>query len=190
MSALTGSFDTSELPKLGSGPVTVTVARDVAPGFEPEFNATVRRFEAALLSFPGCLGVGVLRPGFDDGPSQIVFRFTDPVSLRRWERSPERAAILAELDPFVVGTRVQRVHGVERFFDLPELAGPDRAAWKSFVSDVAWVSPASLVVSVAVAPHWDGFPLLARVVLGVAVMTALIAFGLTPVRQRLRRRRA
>ena len=34
---LTGPFDTAQLPRLAPGPVTVTVARRIRPGFEAQF---------------------------------------------------------------------------------------------------------------------------------------------------------
>ena len=110
---LTGPFDTSELPRLGVDPVTVTVSRDVTPGHEEDFEAWASDVQKALHEFPGCLGVGVLKAGTAGGRYHIVFRFTDLVALRRWERSPERTALLARLDEHVVATSVRRTVGVD-----------------------------------------------------------------------------
>ena len=101
-SALTAPFATSELPRLGIDPVTVTVSRDIAPGREADFEAWAADAEQALVAFPGCLGVGLLKAGERGGRYHVVFRFTDLVALRRWERSPERLALLARLDELVL----------------------------------------------------------------------------------------
>ena len=75
-----------------------------------------------LRKYHGCLGVGVLHPGPDGGEHQIVFRFVDGVHLREWERSPQRAALIAEAGDFVVGERVQRTVGIDDWFELSQRA--------------------------------------------------------------------
>jgi uncharacterized protein len=186
---LTGSMATSELPRIGDGPVTVTVARSVLPGHEADFEAIVARMEPVLLKFPGCLGVGVLRPGVSGGEYHIVFRFTDPVSLRRWERSDERAAALGDLETLVADTRVQRVSGVEEFFELPDHQPPARPVWRSILSDVGWVFPVALTSSLVVSPHLTAAPAPMQVAIGALLITSVMTFAVTPVRHALRRRR-
>jgi uncharacterized protein len=180
---------TSELPRIGAGPVTVTVARNVLPGHEDEFESIISRFEPALLRFPGCLGVGVLRPGPDGGEHHIVFRFTDPVSLRRWEKSAERAEVLADLEPLVADTRVQRVTGVEEFFELPDHQPHDRPVWRSILSDVGWVFPVALTSAVLVSPRITAAPAPVQVALGALIITTVMTLAVTPIRQALGKRR-
>jgi antibiotic biosynthesis monooxygenase (ABM) superfamily enzyme len=181
---LTGPFDTSELPRLGSDPVTVTVSRVVAAGREAEFEAWATAVERVLVAFPGCLGAGLLRPGATGGPYQIVFRFTDPVSLRRWERSSERAALLGEIDDFVEDTRVQRTVGVDRWFDAPALLEPSRRWWKRWLLDLAWIYPVSVGMTLLVSPHLVGLPPLARIGAGTALSVGLVGFVVMPMRRR------
>lgn len=188
VAALTGPYDTSELPRMGAGPVTVTVSREIVRGREIEFEQLASQLQTDLVKFPGCLGVGVLRPGPSGGEYQIVFRFTDPVSLRRWERSPERAEALRLMEPLIVDTRVQRVHGVEEFFDLPSLIKPDHAWYRRVSGDVAWVFPVSLIVSLLIAPHLAFMPLVPRVLSIVTIMTVTMSFAIDPVRGRVRKR--
>ena len=59
---LSGPFDTGQLPKLAPDPVTVTVARTIAPGWEAEFLRWADEIVAAVREFPGCLGAAVLHP--------------------------------------------------------------------------------------------------------------------------------
>jgi uncharacterized protein len=188
VAALTGPYDTSELPRMGAGPVTVTVSREIVPGREPEFEEMAAQIERDIVSFPGCLGIGVLRPGPAGGEYQVVFRFTDPVSLRRWERSSERANALLRIQPLVMDTRVQRVHGVEEFFELNRLATPKQPWYRRLFGDVAWVFPVALTVSLLVSPHLNFLPLAPRVLSVVFIMTMLMSFAVDPVRTRVRRR--
>jgi uncharacterized protein len=186
VTTLTGPFDTSELPRLGSDPVTVTVSRVVAPGREAEFEAWAAAVERTLVEFPGCLGVGVLRPGPAGGPYQIVFRFTDPVSLRRWEHAPERAELLARLDDVVEDTRVQRTVGVDRWFQAPALLEPHRPWWKRWVTDLAWIYPVSVGMTLLVSPRLVGLPPLAGVGAGTALSVGFVGFVVMPLRRRVR----
>ena len=188
---LTGSFDTRELPRIGSEPVTVTVtvARTVRAGRVEAFEDWSLRVERTLARFPGFLGAGVLRPGEPGGEHQIVFRFADALSLRLWERSPQRAAYLAELDDLVDDTRVQRTLGTNAWFEAAAHA-ERRPRWKRIASDVLWVYPVSLAMTLLLAPALARIPLGARVLLTTSLMTVVLAIVIGPVRRWNRQRRA
>jgi len=189
MNTLTGPFDTRELPRLGADPVTITVSRAVRAGAEADFERWAERMQSEVAGFPGCLGSGLLRPGADGDEYHLVFRFTDAMSLRRWERSPERAALLAEGAPLVDDVRVQRTVGTDTWFELPERAEPPVPRWQRLLVDVALVYPVSLSVSVFLAPRLVDLPLVPRVLLVTALITMIMAFVVAPARRRVRRRR-
>jgi antibiotic biosynthesis monooxygenase (ABM) superfamily enzyme len=140
-------------------------------------------------AFPGSLGAGVLRPGVEGGDYHLIFRFTDALSLRLWERSPQRARLVAELDGLVGETRVQRTVGVEEWFDLPERAEPSRALWKHVFGDVAWVFPVALTSSIVVAPYLAKLPLSLRTLASAGLITLVMRTAVGPVRKRVRSRR-
>ena len=163
--ALTGPFDTAQLPRIADEPVTITVARTVAPGHEDEFQrwtdevvSTVRRFD-----------------GFH---------------LRHWERSPQRAALMARAEEFVTSERVQRTVGVEDFFDLPARAMPKRPWWRAIVTDIMWVYPVALLIALVVAPALVALPLGWRVLATAGLISLIMHFVVGPVRTKLRRRRS
>ena len=189
MTTLTGPFDTSELPRFGLDPVTVTVSRHITPGHEADFEAWAADVEQALLEFPGCLGVGVLKADAVGGGYHIVFRFVDLVALRRWERSPEREVLLARLEPHVLATRVQRTVGVDHWFNAPGLVERPRPWWRRWLGDVLWITPMALAVTFIVSPHLSMIPVLPRVVLTTVATTAFVAFVLAPARRRMWARR-
>lgn len=188
---LSGAFDTAELPKLAAEPVTVTVSRSVIPGREADFEEWAARLAARLDAFPGSLGAGLLRPGADGGSYHVVFRFADALSLRLWERSPQRAALLAELDGIVETqeTRVQRTVGVDEWFGLPDRAEPPRGFWGSVFTDVAWVYPVALAMSLVVAPYLVRLPLELRTLASAGLITIVMRAAVGPFRKRLRSRR-
>jgi uncharacterized protein len=186
---LSGSFDTAELPRVASAPVTVTVSRSIAPGREADFEKWAEVMMEKARTFPGSLGAGLLWPGPDGGDYQIVFRFVDGLSLRLWERSPQRAELLAEADQFVISARVHRTVGVEDWFGLPARSEPRRPLWRRIVTDVLWVYPIALLVSIFVAPFLARLPVLERTLLSAVLITLAMRLAVGPFRSRLRARR-
>ena len=186
---LSGTFDTKELPKLAADPVTITVARTVLPGKEADFEAWAEAITGRLSEFPGSLGAGVLRPGVEGGDYHIVFRFVDALSLRFWERSPQRTALMDELEDLVTETRIQRTVGVEEWFELPGRAEPPRGFLGNVATDVAWVYPVALASSIFVAPFLARLSVGVRTLLSALLITVVMRAGVGPIRKVLRSRR-
>ncbi len=186
---LSGSFDTSQLPRIAADPVTVTVARRVTPGHEAQYLRWADQVVATLRTVHGCLGAGVLHPGPDGGEHQIVFRFIDGVHLRKWERSPEREALMAQAKGFVLTERIQRTVGVEAWFELPERAEPKRSFWHRVVTDVLWVYPVAIISSLFIAPRLARLSVEVRVVISTLLITVVRRMAVGPLRSRLRARR-
>ena len=186
---LSGAFDTAQLPRIAPDPVTVTVARTVAPGFEAQYVQWTEDFVATLRKFHGCLGAGVLHPGPDGGEHQIVFRFVDGLHLREWERSPQRAVLMAKAAGFVDNERVQATVGVDNWFELSQRAEPKRPLWGRIVTDVAWVYPVAIATSLVVAPRIAQLPFAVRVTISTGLITAVMRLAVGPLRSKLRSRR-
>ena len=186
---LSGPFDTAQLPRVAADPVTITVARMVVPGFEGQYVEWTEEVVATLRKFHGCLGAGVLHPGPDGGEHQIIFRFVDGLHLRQWERSPQRAALMARAAGFVENERIQRTVGIDNWFELSSRAEPKRPLWGRIVTDVAWVYPVAIVISVLVAPRIAELPFAVRVTISTLLITAVMRLAVGPLRSRLRSRR-
>jgi uncharacterized protein len=186
---LSGSFDTSQLPRLAPDPVTVTVARTVSPGWEAEFMRWADELVTTVRLFPGCLGAAVFHPGDAGGEYQIIVRFADGLMLRDWERSAERDDLMDRSERFVTGSRLQRTVGVEEWFDAAGHAEPKRPLWKKLSIDVAWVYPVALIISLVIAPALVKLPIEARVLLSAGTITTLMHVVVSPMRMRLRSRR-
>ena len=186
---LSGAFDTSELPKLAPDPVTVTVSRRVVPGREVEFEELADAVVAAVERFPGSLGAGILRSALEGGEYHIVFRFVDALSLRAWERSPERAELLGRMDGMVAATRMQRTVGVDAWFELPSRAEPKRSVAAHVLTDVAWAFPVVFGASLYVGPKLLGLPIEVRTLASMTIVTVVMRLGVGPMRGALRRRR-
>jgi uncharacterized protein len=173
----------SERPATPAEPVTVTVARRVAPGREADFEEFSDALTRAATAYPGFLGAGMLRPGHVGDPWHVVFRFDSAAHWRAWEDSPERAALLATGEDLVHSTDMHRVSGLETWFALPSRTAPAPPRWKMFLVSVAGIYSLQLVLNLAVEPL--GLPVAVRVALVAVAVTALMTWLVMPRAARL-----
>ena len=169
-------------------PVTVTVARRVAPGREMEFQDWYEGIIAAASRFPGFLGSGVLRPHRMGEDWHVVYRFADADSLRRWEHSPERAGWLRRAEAFIEDTEVRRVSGLETWFAMPGRTAPAPARWKMATVTILAIIPLVLLMNVLVLPLLHGWPLVARTLVFSGTLTGLMTWVVMPRMTRIFRR--
>jgi uncharacterized protein len=159
-------------------PVTVTIARRVAPGREVDFAAWSDRLTAAASTFPGFLGAGMLRPSHVGEPWHVVFRFASAPQLQGWEHSPQRARLLTAGEELVDSTDVQRVSGLETWFELPGRTAPAPPRWKMFVVSLAGIYALQLIGNLALEPLH--LLLVVRVLLIAAAVTGLMTWFVMP----------
>ncbi len=169
-------------------PVTVTVARRVAPGREPEFERWYDGIISAASRSPGFLGSGILRPHTADQDWHVVYRFADPESLARWESSEVRAEWLRKADDLVEETAVSRVSGLETWFELPGRTAPAPARWKMFLVTLAAIVPLVLLMNLTVLPLLSDWPLVVRTLVFSGTLTGLMTWVVMPRVTRLFRR--
>lgn len=164
-------------------PVTVTVARRVAPGREADFASWCEAVTAAASTYPGHLGAGVLRPSRLGEPWHLVFRFASDADLRRWEGSAQRARLIAQGGHLVHSTDVHRVSGLETWFALPGRTAPAPPRWKMFAVSVVAIYALQLLLHAAVDPA--GLPAPLRVLVVAVAVTALMTWFVMPRAARL-----
>ncbi|MCW2722749.1 antibiotic biosynthesis monooxygenase [Pseudonocardia sp.] len=166
-------------------PVTVTVARRVAPGREDDFAAWSNGLTAAATAFPGYLGAGMLRPSRVGEPWHVVFRFDSGEHLRQWETSPERAVILAAGEELVHHTATQRVTGLETWFALPGRTAPAPPRWKMFAVSAACIYGLNLVLTLLYGWALAAWLLPLRLLVVSVPVTALMTWLVMPHTARL-----
>jgi antibiotic biosynthesis monooxygenase (ABM) superfamily enzyme len=168
----------AERPAARGEPVTVTIARRVAPGRESDFEHFSSTLTSAATRFPGFLGAGMLRPGHVGEPWHVVFRFDSIEHLRGWELSPERAELLATGEDLVHSTDMHRVTGLETWFALPSLTAPAPPRWKMFTVSVVAIYVLQLVLNLALQPL--ALPGVLRIALVAVAVTALMTWLVMP----------
>jgi uncharacterized protein len=164
-------------------PVTVTIARRVAPGREADFEDFSASLTQAAALHAGFLGAGMLRPGHVGEPWHVVFRFDSIDHLRAWESSPERAELLTAGEELVHSTDMHRVTGLETWFALPSRTAPAPPRWKMFAVSVVAIYLLQLVFNLALQPL--GLPVPLRVALVAVAVTALMTWLVMPWAARL-----
>jgi antibiotic biosynthesis monooxygenase (ABM) superfamily enzyme len=170
-------------------PVTVTVARVVRPDRRQAFERWAAHALALASSFPGNLGATLLHPGAASSEYHLVYRFADDESLAGWERSPQRAALLAELAEMVDEERYARVEGLDSFFTRPSPPATRPAApgprWRSTLLTIAAVFAITSLLQQFVFPHLASWPLEARLGLSAVVVVVLLGYVVMPALTRL-----
>lgn len=175
-------------PPDGEGPVTVTVARRVAPGRTAEFEDWCDGIIGAAARYPGFLGAGMLRPHDAGGEWHVVYRFADAASLRRWEASEERATWLERADDLIEETGVHRVSGLETWFALPGRTAPAPPKWKMAIVTLLAIVPLVLAMNLTVLPVLTDWPMVARTLVFSGTLTGLMTWVVMPRMTRLFRR--
>ena len=142
-------------------PVTVTVARRVAPGREDEFEewsaelTRPRRRASPASSAPGCCG-----PATSASRGTSCSASTPPRTCDAWERSPARAEHLdARRASSCTPRDVHRVSGLETWFALPGRTAPAPPRWKMFLVSLVAIYTLQLVFNLLVAPFELAVPL-------------------------------
>jgi uncharacterized protein len=171
-----------------SGVVTVVVSRDVLPGRERDYEEWTHRIIYDAVPF-GSLGAAVITPeGNTLGRRIVVHRFANEESLKAWEESEERKALLREAEHFSV-PHYQRATGLETWFALPDeraIVPPPR--WKMLLATFLGAYPLVVLLSAFVLPWVEGWPLLARAALLPVVVLTLMTYVVMPQLTRLLRR--
>jgi len=164
----------------GTEPVTVTVARTVAPGRETDFEEWSSGLTDTAATFPGFLGAGMLRPGHVGEPWHVVFRFDSAAHLRDWESSPQRRAALATGEELVHATQVHRISGLETWFALPGRTAPAPPRWKMFVVSAAGIYLLNLLLTLGYGWVVTRWPVPLRIAAVSVPVTALMTWLVMP----------
>lgn len=175
-----------------SGPVTLMVRRTPILGKEREFEEVLADTIQEALTFPGHLGVTVLRPdGDESGEYRLIVKYDSPENLRRWERSPKAAHWFAKLAELEAKPAVfDRLCGLETWFALPQVeAGlapivpPPR--YKMAIVTLIGVLPTITALLYLLGPLMRDLPLFARALILGPLMVFLLTYIIMPQLTRL-----
>jgi uncharacterized protein len=178
-----------------TGPVTVSITRQVDPSQEDQMLAWLRAGTELAERFEGFLGSGWIRPGIGSSEWHMLYRFASPADLEAWELSAQRRWWLDSARGFVDESSREHRTGIEGWFDEPTSvdrqdlrsapAAPPR--WKQMCAIFLVFFPLSVAANYLARELISDWWLPLRVLLTVAVMTPLMTYLALPWITRLLR---
>jgi antibiotic biosynthesis monooxygenase (ABM) superfamily enzyme len=176
---VTSQISTDMESPMGSAdePVTVIVTRLVREGSEAAFEDAVKAFIPKALSFPGHLGVHMLRPLPGERDFGAVLKFRAQQDWAAFQQSPEYLSFLVEIAPYLEKPPgVETLCGLESWF-TPIGARTTRVPPRWKMAFVTWIGVCLVVylANVALAPLKPVWPAWLLYLL----INALVVVGLT-----------
>ncbi len=118
-------------------PVTISVALQVSPGREPEFETFLTGITDEAARFPGFAGVRALRPKRSGRNYRVVLRFDSEASARRWRDSEERQVWAERAEQLTEATpRVSNITGTAQEQPLALAIAPLREFVQTSISGI------------------------------------------------------
>ena len=170
-----------------SGPVTITVRRQVHQGSESIYEDWLARLSEEAHNLTGYLGAEFHKPATSGAPYTSVFRFETLADLEAFERSEMRARYLAEIAPHVAADAIwDKTTGLEVWFEAPKgtrvaQPSPHRMA----LVLIAVVYALVLILNTALDPLMEGISLWARLLITVILQVLLMTYLIMPRLTRL-----
>ena len=161
-------------------PIYMVITRRARPGYEAEFEESLRDFFRTSFAHPGVLGASMLLPppGSDSREFGIVRTFRSKEERDAFYKSPmfrdweKRAAHMTEGDPVY-----RQLSGLEAWFRSPNQ--PPR--WKMAVATLVGVYPTGLLLSLTIGHAVHPWPLAARSLALSVCMVILLTWVVMPL---------
>jgi antibiotic biosynthesis monooxygenase (ABM) superfamily enzyme len=165
-----------------SAPLTLVVSRRIAPERYGDFLEWLRQGNILAAGFPGFLGAGVLQPPEGGDHYQIVLRFLDRASFRRYETSVARQMWLERGACLVKESHLNLVSGMDEGFAQPAPSVPGKQERRAGL----WVmaGPALLLIGLLFDNGLAALPLPWRVLLTSAALLPLLGHACRPALSR------
>ena len=166
--------------------VGVAVTCRVQPAHAAAFEAGLHELMRAAAGRPGRISADVLRGTAGAGGQEyhVVYRFADAASLRAWEASAERRALVARIAPLFEQAGRRELTGMEAWFDLPR-GRPPPERWRMALLTWLGIWPLVSLSLWLVAPHWAGLPFLLQTALNSALLVLAMTYLVMPRLARL-----
>jgi len=170
--------------------VTLVVKHLVKDGLEAQYEAWLRQTVAAAATYPGHLGVDVIRSKVDGlRMFTCVLRFCSISDMQSWLDSDERRDLIAKAAPMLVDGDSTEINRHNEFWFVPAGEAPQPPRWKQAVVTFFVICPLTLLIPLLWGPVFQAFPLLSNYVVSTALVTVtivlLVVYLLMPQATRL-----
>jgi len=161
---------------------TEVIVTQIKPGSEAAYRAFADRFITAQATFPGYVGSFVQPPLTEGAGWTTLLRFDSEAHLDDWMNSSERAALVAESEPLVLGFHAQRIDSsFPGWVPADPATGKSPSIWKTAALVLLTLFPVVMLELRFLNPLLQGLhPALATFV-GNGLSVALTTWPLMPL---------
>lgn len=154
-----------------------------------QYESWLTKIVPIAASFPGHLGVQIVRPPDGDNEYLIVVRFAGIHELQFWQQSKERKLLINEIAAILDSEEVIDIKtGIDYWF-TPPAVGKHPRRWKQWLVTTSVIWPLTLYVPSALEPLFLRFPDLGefgiRQGLSALVIVGLVVYLIMPIYVRL-----
>ncbi|AEX54366.1 antibiotic biosynthesis monooxygenase [Rahnella aquatilis CIP 78.65 = ATCC 33071] len=127
--------------------VTLVITHKIAPASEAQYEAWLNKIMPQASTFPGHLGVNVIRPSRSGDAYTILVRFDTLENLNAWHNSDLRKQLVAEVSPLLLQNDNTEVRpGAEFWFTPPNANVRPPARWKQYLLTLGVIYPSTHLV--------------------------------------------
>jgi uncharacterized protein len=164
-------------------PVAMVFTHRVARDKVDAYLAWRRKVIEAQTHYPGYLATEFFKPhGTFQNEWVDIVRYDNVDDLNRWMASPEREALLQELDPIVESMHAHRVTGLEGWFALNRAPGAMVSvppSWKQAMAVLFALYPTVMVLNF-LTPLWHTLPFADQMLIGNFLSVSLLTYLVMP----------
>jgi len=170
--------------------VTLVVKHRVKQGLEAQYEAWLRRTVAIAATYPGHLGVDVIR-GKSGGLHMFtcVLRYSSTEVMQTWLDSEQRRQLVAEAAPMLADGDVTEIERHNEFWFVPATDAPPPPRWKQAVVTFFVICPLTLMIPLLWQPIFALHVMFTNYILSTALVTVtivlLVVYLLMPFATRL-----
>jgi antibiotic biosynthesis monooxygenase (ABM) superfamily enzyme len=142
-----------------------------------QYESWLKRIVPVAASFPGHLGVQIVRPPQGHNEYLIVVRFDSIQNLEFWQQSQERKQLIYEIANILDSEEATDIKtGIDYWF-TPPTVGKHPSRWKQWLVTTSVIWPLTMYVPPAMAPLFVKYPELGAFGIQQGVL-ALVIVGL------------
>lgn len=155
--------------------VTLVVEHCVAnAGAKGRYETWLREIIPLARAFSGHQGIDIMWPGPGSTRYRLVLRFDGMEHLRAWVDSPERAALVARIEPWLEAETCHATSGLEYLFATSPDPPPRR--YKQFFLTLSAIYPLTTIVPATIMPLLKSTPWLGSDWSSDLIVSGIIVF--------------
>jgi uncharacterized protein len=166
----------------GTASTSEIIITQIKPGQEAAYKAFADKIQAVQQTFPGYLGSFVQPPHQNEKGWTTVLRFDTPGHMEGWLTSPERAALLVESEPLILGFQAQRVDtSFPGWMPVNPVTGKPPNRWKTASLVLLTLFPVVMLELKFLTPNLHVLNPAVGTFIGNAISVALTTYPLMPL---------